>query len=171
MEWVGGTKEAVELINELLKSGDLINYYSYDWSNSSDINSYRSRHILEDITEEHGNDCLNHLLIGCFHGNDEKLRILIELSTAVQDEERWNYTSDCFAFINLKTQSILYMGITARKRHYHEFMINGDENEDFETLDHHQVVSEFREIVEDRLAENMNQLHYNGCYSNCMGMC
>lgn len=166
MEWVGGTKEAVELINELLKSGDLINYYSYDWFNSSDINSHRSRHILDDIIEEHGNDCLNHLLIGCFHDNDGKLRTLIELSTAVQGDERWNYTNDCFTFINLKTQSILYMGITTRKRHYHEFMINGDDLEDFEMLDHHNIVSEFREIVEDELAENMNQLHYNGWYSS-----
>jgi hypothetical protein len=42
MEWIGGTDEAKKLINELIKSGDLINYYSYDSNDIYIRNEYAS---------------------------------------------------------------------------------------------------------------------------------
>jgi hypothetical protein len=60
------------------------------------------------------------------------------------------------------------MGITARKRHYTEFIIGKERGNDdnFDHLDVLGIISDFRTVVEDDIAHNMNQLHYNGLTSN-----
>ena len=164
MEWIGGTDEAKKLINELIKSGDLINYYSYDWFNSLDRTSHRSKNHLDEIINFQGTDCLNHLLIGCFHDNDDRVMKLLNLSSAFRKNYQTDFICDCFAFINLYTQSILYMGIAPNKRHYQEILIthNGTLADDFEELDYHRIIYEFRESVKENLADSMNKIYFNG---------
>jgi len=163
MEWVGGTKKVITLIDELIKSGNLINVYSEEYFksfNTTDINPK----VYQRLIKDHGNEFIGHLLIGCFHGdNGHKLRDLLYQYEPATHENRWDYTCDCFVFINLKKQLIMYMGITGRKRHYNEFIVGDSNNSynDFEKHDHLGIISRFRDLMENEFAYYLNQLYYD----------
>jgi uncharacterized protein YjgD (DUF1641 family) len=54
MEWVGGTKKVITLIDELIKSGNLINVYSEEYFksfNTTDINPKVYQRLIKDHIE------------------------------------------------------------------------------------------------------------------------
>lgn len=153
MEWLGDTEEVKKLINDLLKSEDLINVYSEDYFQKRNDSEFNLE-ILEELKNENGDDFLNHLLVGCFHGNHENLMKLIH-SLGIDENEYpvlMSYNAPSFLFINLKTKNILIFGLWKRKAKTIEKIIylSGQySNQDFENLDYLGVVDSVREDFEE----------------------
>ena len=149
MEWLGDTEEVKKLINELLKSEDLINVYSEDYFQKRNDSEFNLE-ILEELKKENGDEFLNHLLVGCFHGNHENLMTLVHL-LGINEKEHpvlMSYNAPSFVFINLKTQNILIFGLWKRKAKTIEKIIYSSSqysNHDFEDLDYLGVVESVRE--------------------------
>jgi len=153
MEWVGGTKEAKQLIEELQKSGDLIDVYSDEYfKKRNDDEFYPDR--LKELIKKHGYEFLHHLLIGCFHSDHENLMKLVNLVN-INDQDRtilMSHNAPSLVFINLKTQSILCFGLWKRKAQTIEKIIYTSSigrYENFEKLDHLNIVDEIREAFEE----------------------
>jgi len=153
MEWLGDTEEVKKLINELLKSEDLINVYSEDYFQKRNDSEFNLE-ILEELKKENGDEFLNHLLVGCFHGNHENLMKLVHL-LGINEKEHpvlMSYNAPSFVFINLKTQNILIFGLWKRKAKTIEKIIYSSSqysNQDFEDLDYLGVVESVREDFEE----------------------
>jgi hypothetical protein len=154
MEWIGGTDEAKKLIAELQKDGSLLNFYSKEVLEMPKIQDIFGDISIEDLEKEHGGKFLNHLLVGCFHDNYEKLITLVRLVEIDEDEHPivfWQNVPS-FVFINLKTQSILIFGFFKRKAKVVEDIVYSTKNtsqEKFEKLDHLGIIKNIRESFRD----------------------
>jgi hypothetical protein len=169
MEWVGGTKEAVELIDELQKEGSLMNFYSKEVFERSGIQEILDGETLGDLIFNYGSTFLNHLLVGCYHSSN--LNLLLNLFKPCKDYfdhcyvHKYYDTRPCFAIINLKTKSVCLMSIGNRKGHYYEDYFNlsmkhlDKSKEKFEEYDHAGIVNILRESLET-IANVMNKLTY-----------
>ena len=153
MEWVGGTKEAREIINELLKSGNLIDVYSKEYfKKRNDDEFYPER--LNELIKEYGDELLHHLLVGHFQENHDGVMSLLNLCGINEDEDSILSPDNAptFLFINLKTQSILLLGLWKRKAQTIEGLIYSTgkfSSSNFEELDYLFVVEEIRDAFED----------------------
>ena len=153
MEWIGGTDEAKKLINELIKSGDLINVYSEAYFKKRNDNDFYPKRLSE-LIKEHGDEFLNHLLVGCFHENHEGMMSLLNLCGVNEEDEDTilsHHNAPSFLFINLLTQEIVIFGLWKRKAQTIEAMIYSSgkaSNLEFEDLDYLGVVESIREDFE-----------------------
>jgi hypothetical protein len=150
MEWIGGTDEAKKLIAELQKDGSLLNFYSKEVLEMPKIQDIFGDISIEDLEKEHDDEFLNHLLVGCFHGNHEKLIKLIHLVDIDKNEKSalLSHNAPSFAFINLKTKDIIIFGLWKRKARTFESKIYSSakvSNLEFEDLDHLGIIKDIRE--------------------------
>lgn len=160
-----GTPKAMKIINSLKASGDLIDYYSEEVFNRR-ANSGRSKTHLKNLENEYGDDFKHHLLIGCFHGyadEEKNLTKLVKLAGPLNDDIFKQRVKHCLVFINLMNRSILYMGITERKKHFYEsiiFSVNPETITSFDKLDYDRIIDSFR-VEMEQIANAMNDDTYN----------
>lgn len=169
MEWVGGTKKVIHLINELEKDGALLNFYSKEVFDNPNIKELLN-HSLDELQKEHGKTFLNHLFIGCFHSSN--LHLLINSFKPCDEYFKRCYlheyydTRPCFGIINLHTQSICLLNIGNRKGHLYEdyfnkSMKNLEKTKDqFEKLDYIGIVEDIRDSM-TVITNIMNKMSYS----------
>ena len=168
MEWIGGTRKAVNLIDQLQKNSSLINFYSKEVFDRPQIQELFEI-SFNDLLSQHDDDFSNHLLIGCFH--QSYLNLLTDLFKPCKEYfkqcYRYKYydTRPCFVIINLKTKSVCLMSIGNRKGHYYEDYFNvsmkdlDKVKENFSLLDHARVINTLRDSLEE-IARVMNGISY-----------
>lgn len=154
MEWIGGTDEAKKIIEELQKDGSLLNFYSKEVLEMPNIQDIFGDISIDDLEKEHGDEFLNHLLVGCFHENHEKLMKLIHLVDIDKNKNAalMSHNAPSFAFINLKTKDIIIFGLWKRKARTFESKIYSSEkvsNLEFEDLDHLGIIKDIRESFDE----------------------
>ena len=153
MEWIGGTKKAKKLINELIKSGDLIDVYSKEYFLKRNDDEFNLE-TFEELITKNGDEFLHHILVGCFHGDHDKLMKLISLVEIDKYKGMvlMGHNAPSFLFINLRTQEIIVFGLWRRKAQTIESMIYSSgyaSNIEFEELDYLNIVENIREEFED----------------------
>jgi len=168
MEWVGGTKKVITLINELEKDGSLLNVYSNEVSNNPNIKELYDK-SLEELQQKYGKKFLNHLLIGCFHSSNLNLLINSFKACGKYFNECYLHgyydTRPCFGIINLRTKSICLINVGNRKGHLYEdyfnlSMKNLDKTKDeFEKLDYIGIVGDIRNSM-TVITNIMNKMSY-----------
>ncbi len=159
MRLSGGTKEALELINELKSSGNLIDVYSKEWMSSKDDGMYSAAEF-DSLVEEHGDEFVHHLLVVML---DEYKKEITEKLVAIYSPLKAvltdNYHHADFLFINLATRQILAIGLARKNRMYMTDVesgldintsdfFNNEYIKKFTKLDHCRIVWEISDALE-----------------------
>jgi hypothetical protein len=153
MKLVDGSPEAMKLINDLKKSGALIDVYSKEYFQKRDDDDFNPD-LFDELLKEHGDEFENHLLIGCFHSDHSGMMSILDLVGITEDDNPiLSYPNEpSFLIINLRTQAILYFGMFKRKAQTIEKVIYSTgkfSTDDFEDLDHLGVIDSIREYFEE----------------------
>jgi hypothetical protein len=152
MQWIGGTQKARILIDELLKSGDLIDFYSEDYFKKINNEEFNIN-VLNTLIKLRGDSFLHHLLIASFHSNNTGVMSLLNLcGISGSNNNLLNRENEpSFLFINLKTQQILLLGLWKRKANTIESLIYSASKyleNNFQDLDYLRIVDTFRNGLE-----------------------
>lgn len=159
MKLTGGTKEALELIEALKSTGNLIDVYSREWMASKEDGRFGVDE-LDALMEEHGDEFIHHLLVVMLDEyNQEISEKLIAVYPPLAAVLKDNYHHADFLFINLATRQILAIGLARKNRMYmadvasgldintHDFF-NNEYIKKFTELDHCKVVWEISDALE-----------------------
>ena len=109
MDYIGGTKDAVALLNRLEKIGCLVSVYTKDhidtlWSEGLISESY------DELIAQHGEDFTDHLLLLNMHGWSKEIAgKFLKIFPAI--ENAWQPDALSFIFINLRSRTMIGFGL------------------------------------------------------------
>lgn len=175
MDYIGGTKEAVSLLNRLEKKGCLISVYTQE--HIDDL--YDEGLIAESYAEliaEHGEDFTDHLLLMHTHGwSDDTRKKFLKVFPSIENAWKTDFLS--FIFINLRSRTMIGFGLgpgrqffavdieSGKPIHWRELDIELDTQEahDFCALDFGNIVYRFADAFDDMgyFVNELYQLPYS----------
>lgn len=167
MKIKGGTKQALELIEALKSTGNLIDVYSREWMSSKEDGIY-SANEYDALVEQHGDEFTHHLLVVMLDEYKQEIsEKLIAVYPPLKALLKDNYHHADFLFINLATLQILAIGLARKNSMYmldvgtdldintHDFF-SSEYIKKFTELDHCKVVWEISDAL-----ERLGQSHYD----------
>ncbi|MEI6116387.1 MAG: hypothetical protein WCP99_17700 [Burkholderiales bacterium] len=175
MDYVGGTKEAVALLNRLEKAGCLISVYTKEHIDDLSDEGLIAE-SYEALVAQHGEDFTDHLLLMHTHGWSKDLsQRFVKVFPAI--ENAWTDDFLSFIFINLRSQTMIGFGLGAGGEffaidiesghpiHWRELDIELDtaEAHEFCLLDFANIVYRFADAFDDMgyFVNELYQLPYS----------
>ena len=111
MDYVGGTKEAVALLNRLEKAGSLVSVYTKEHIDDL-FDEGLIGDAYESLVAQHGEDFTDHLLLMHTHGWGKDLsQRFVKVFPAI--ENAWTDEFLSFIFVNLRSQTMIGFGLGA----------------------------------------------------------
>ena len=175
MDYIGGTKDAVALLNRLEKIGCLISVYTKDhidtlWGEGLISESY------EELIAQHGEDFTDHLLLLHTHGWSKEIAgKFLKIFPAIVNA--WEPDPLSFIFINLRSRTMIGFGLGPKGKfsaidiesgkpiHWRELDIELDtaEAHEFCVLDFANIVYRFADAFDDMgyFVNELYQLPYS----------
>ena len=175
MDYIGGTKDAVALLNRLEKHDSLISIYTKEhidalWYEGLVAQSY------DELIAQHGEDFTDHLLLLHTHGWGKELTAkFLKIFPAI--ENAWEPDALSFVFINLRSRTMIGFGLgdkgeffaidvgSGKPIHWRELDIELDtaEAHEFCALDFANIVYRFADAFDDMgyFVNELYQLPYS----------